>query len=231
MVKADDKIIYLPYKEAKGYIHNLHLQSLKEWKKYCSSGNKPSNIPSTPDMVYKNNDWINWYEWLGTEKIEYLQYKEARNYVRKLNLRVRSEWEAYCKGGKKPRNIPATPDSVYKNTGWANWHEWLGTQKMEYKKARDFVHKLQLRNSVEWDAYCNSGNKPINIPAKPYRAYKDKGLINLYDWLGTSPKTNIKRPKIDLIDGVPAEEFYEQNADPIALFQNGDYELLDELHN
>lgn len=34
--------------------------------------------------------------------------------------------------------------------------------------------------------------------------------------------------KIYMIDGIPAEEFYEQNADPITLLQNGDYEILHE---
>ena len=38
----------------------------------------------------------------------------------------------------------------------------------------------------------------------------------------------IKRQKIYVVDGMPAEEFYRQNADPITLFQNGDYELLHE---
>jgi len=36
----------------------------------------------------------------------------------------------------------------------------------------------------------------------------------------------MKLQKIYVIDGIPADEFYEQNADPITLFQNGDYELL-----
>ena len=34
--------------------------------------------------------------------------------------------------------------------------------------------------------------------------------------------------KIYVIEGIPAQEFYEQNADPITLLQNGDYELLHE---
>ncbi len=36
----------------------------------------------------------------------------------------------------------------------------------------------------------------------------------------------IKRQKIYVVDGVSTEEFYRQNADPVTLFQNGDYELL-----
>lgn len=36
----------------------------------------------------------------------------------------------------------------------------------------------------------------------------------------------MKLEKIYVVDGIPAQEFYEQNADPITLLQNGDYELL-----
>ena len=39
----------------------------------------------------------------------------------------------------------------------------------------------------------------------------------------------MKRQKIYVVDGIPAEEFYRQNADPITLLQNRDYELLHEL--
>jgi hypothetical protein len=38
----------------------------------------------------------------------------------------------------------------------------------------------------------------------------------------------MKLQKIYVIDGIPAGEFYEQNADPITLFQDGEYELLQE---
>lgn len=36
----------------------------------------------------------------------------------------------------------------------------------------------------------------------------------------------MKRQKIYVVDGMPAEEFYRLNADPVTLFQNEDYELL-----
>ena len=38
----------------------------------------------------------------------------------------------------------------------------------------------------------------------------------------------MKHEKIYVIDGVPVDEFYRQNADPIKLLQNGDYDILNE---
>jgi hypothetical protein len=37
-----------------------------------------------------------------------------------------------------------------------------------------------------------------------------------------------KFTKVYVINGIPAQEFYRQNADPLTLFQNGDYEILHE---
>jgi hypothetical protein len=32
--------------------------------------------------------------------------------------------------------------------------------------------------------------------------------------------------KVYVIDGIPADEWYEKNADPMTLLQNGDFDLL-----
>jgi hypothetical protein len=34
------------------------------WCEYCKSGQKPDNVPSNPDEVYKDS-WISWCDWLG----------------------------------------------------------------------------------------------------------------------------------------------------------------------
>ncbi len=36
-----------------------------------------------------------------------------------------------------------------------------------------------------------------------------------------------KRRKIYAVDGIPADEFYERNADPITLLQDEEYEMLE----
>jgi hypothetical protein len=41
----------------------------------------------------------------------------------------------------------------------------------------------------------------------------------------------MKLEKIYVIDGIPVQEFYEQNADPITLLQDGEHELLQKLED
>lgn len=54
-----------PYLEARDYIRALGLKSQRKWLKYCKK-DRLCNIPSNPQMVYKNKGWIDWNDWLGT---------------------------------------------------------------------------------------------------------------------------------------------------------------------
>jgi hypothetical protein len=56
-------------------------------------------------------------------------------------------------------------------------------QFRDFESARDFAQQLGLKNRGDWQAYCNSGNKPYDIPQDPSQFYKNdfKGIRN---WLG-----------------------------------------------
>ena len=36
----------------------------------------------------------------------YVEFEDARDHARHLNLKNRTAWVSYCKSGKKPNNIP-----------------------------------------------------------------------------------------------------------------------------
>lgn len=42
----------------------LKLKNIDDWNAYCSDGNKPFFIPEKPDVIYKNEGWISWDEWI-----------------------------------------------------------------------------------------------------------------------------------------------------------------------
>jgi hypothetical protein len=132
---------YLPFIEAKIFVHSLGLSTRREWQAYCDGKvpgkkPKPGNIPAHPEQSYKNQGWVSVGDWLGTDFVHqsmrsYLGFREARSFIHSLNLKSRDEWRAYCKGqlpkkGLKPANIPAAPQSVYKEKGWVSENDWLG---------------------------------------------------------------------------------------------------------
>ena len=90
------------------------MKGITEWQEYCVSGNKPLNVSSRPDTVYKK-EWVDWRDWLGLRSIgKWRNFKEAREFVRSLGLKNHMEWRDYCKSGNKPDNIPSSPWQVYK---------------------------------------------------------------------------------------------------------------------
>jgi hypothetical protein len=56
---------FLEFDDAKNHIKSIGILNSMEWLGYCRSGEKPSNIPSNPNKIYKNKGWINWADWLS----------------------------------------------------------------------------------------------------------------------------------------------------------------------
>lgn len=195
-----------PFGLARLFVHSLNLKSTPDWYKYCASGKKPSDIPSNPNITYKNAGWVGYGDWLGSKTVAttdriYRPFKEARKFVNSLILKNREEWRKYCRNGKKPDDIPAAPDRIYKNEGWKGMGDWLGTgtvapferEYRSFKEARLFIHALNLKNEFEWINYSKSGNKPNDIPSNPRRTYKNEGWKGMGDWIGTGTKAPFDR--------------------------------------
>jgi len=100
------------FTDAREFARALNLKGNQEWREYCKSGNKPDDIPTSPDKTYKNK-FKGYGDWLDNEKI-YRSYKEAREFAKNLGLKSKIEWQEYCKSGDKPDDIPATPWNIYK---------------------------------------------------------------------------------------------------------------------
>ena len=60
---------------------------------------------------------------------------------------------------------------------------------LNFNEAKEFVHNLNLKKYREWRDYCISGNKPIKIPSNPQNTYKNKGWINMADWINIKDRS------------------------------------------
>jgi superfamily II DNA or RNA helicase len=192
------KRVFLSFEEARAYARSLKLRILKEWDELSANGLLPSNIPKAPWQTYENKGWKGAGDWLGTGSVSNAQkvfrpFSEARAFARKLKLLSMTQWRAYAKSEKRPNDIPTAPWRTYKNDGWLNIGDWLGTGNIAtfrrryrvFKSARKFVHSLDLKNISEWRQYTKSGALPDDIPACPDRTYANKGWQGIPDWLGT----------------------------------------------
>ena len=123
---------YRSYDEVKAFAQKLHIFSSNQWKEYSKSGQKPEDIPSTPNQVYVK-EWKGWGVFLGTGRIAtfnktFRSYKYAKEFVQSLGLSTIQEWQEFCKSGKKPEDIPTNPYALYKSE-WKGYKEFFGYKK------------------------------------------------------------------------------------------------------
>ncbi len=190
---------FLSFEEARKFVRKLQLKGNEKWREWSKSVERPLNIPSNPDKTYKNKGWIGWGDFLGTDFVattnrKYLSFKDTREYAHNLKFKSSKQWSEWSsKSGLKPENIPSKPDLVYKNKGWESWPDFLGTsyvvpknrKYLPFEEAKRYVHSLNLKRKKEWENFCSSRMRPLNIPSTPDKFYKNKGWKSWPDFLGT----------------------------------------------
>jgi len=178
---APHLIEFLSFTEARKHVHTLGLKNNLEWKQYAKSSSRPHNIPSSPNMTYKNKGWKGIPDWLGNGHLSninrtYLTYEKCQKFVQKLGIIKQKEWEAYWKSHNKPDNIPSHPDRQYKKQGtWKGWGDFLGTGVIAnqnalfwtYEKSLKYIHLQKFKNQTEFRKAALDGKLPKGIPKSP----------------------------------------------------------------
>ena len=121
---------YRPFLQARAYVHKLQLKNTQEWADWIKSGAKPDDIPSNPNLIYKDTGWMGYGDWLGTGKVSshnrtYRPFEEARNFVHQFYFENQKDWQNWSKSGEKPDDIPTHPHNIYSDN-WNGWKDWLG---------------------------------------------------------------------------------------------------------
>jgi hypothetical protein len=197
--KTGNGKFFLGYEEAKNFVQSIGITSYHEWQKYSKSKDSHKDIPKYPHKTYKGNGWKNWSDFLGKKESGYKKFKtfeEAREFVRSMNFESSLEWRIFSKSGQKPKDIPSNPHVIYRENGWISWSDFLNTSSKRirtksadsniksFEEAKKIVQSLNIKNSIEWQRICKSGQKPDGIPSNPGMYYKDKGWKGFKDFFG-----------------------------------------------
>lgn len=163
---------WMPFEEAREYVIKMEFKSTPEYSSASKKGLLPVNIPSSPRGVYKDKGWVSMGDWLGTGRVadhrkNYLAFKQARDYVRNLNLKTSKDWKDYV-NINKVQNIPKKADGTYENDGWSGWKDFLGTEnnkKFEpYEKAQEWAFQNKIKTKKEWKEHPS---RPLCFPKNP----------------------------------------------------------------
>jgi hypothetical protein len=128
---------YIPFVDARTFVHSLDLKSRGEWSRWIAEGKRPLHIPAGPNVVYADAGWRGWADWLGTTtpqpvgpaalpRKEFISFPEARTYARGQCLNSRRAWARWAASGACPPGIPHNPAEVYRASGWLGWPDFLG---------------------------------------------------------------------------------------------------------
>jgi superfamily II DNA or RNA helicase len=198
-------VIKQTYQEAKKTVQYLKIQSGSQYENLYNLKKIPLDLPAAPAFYYKNKGWKTWGEFLGTGRIadqlkDFVNFNELRKIVRQLKFKNSAEYVKNYKKIRHHKQIPYAPNVTYKNKGWINWANFLGTNKLQnidywsFEKSKKYIKKFNLRNQSDWYKFCKN-SKPINIPSHPHVIYKNKGYKDLGHFIGSNNIANKNRFK------------------------------------
>ncbi len=138
-----EKPKWRPFPEARKVSWEYEFEYKEEWDafimgKFPDRKPLPCDIPPSPDVIYRHTGWKGWNDWLGTD-IKFKDYATTRSFIKSLKLKNKSDWRSFCNNqlpGKnpKPENIYSYLEIAYRNDGWKDWNEWLGTGENKGEK-------------------------------------------------------------------------------------------------
>ena len=184
----------------------MGLKNHKEWLSFARSKDKPYNIPSRPEKVYKDKGWIGFRDWLGTtigwdgewedflgtgtvatQNKLFLTYEKASELVIKLKIKTYGEWTLFKKSSTFHKyNLAKAPETVYKDKGWKGYPSFFGkikVEKYDLIAAKKYIKTKKIKTLKEWQNFSKT-DRPEFIPSNPQRLYRDKGWKGWDDFLG-----------------------------------------------
>ena len=179
---------WMHFEDAKTFIQNQALKTMREFQKWSSSGQRPKNFPANPNIIYKDQ-WTSWGEFLGTETIahknkEWMHFEDARTFIQTQGIQTFIEFQEWSRSRQRPKNFPSHPNETYKDQ-WTGWRDFLGTRDiarrnrnwMHFEDAKTFIQNQGIQTSTEFRKWSSSGQRPENFPSNPDNFYR-------YQWTG-----------------------------------------------
>lgn len=176
------KIPKVPMQQAAMILVALGVDSSTLLAKLVSEGGRPAEVPSRPDLFYKE-EFTGWDDFflLGKKGIEsgvkmdkIPDYQILSALVAKLGVWSRSEYKKAIKDGRLPKMSPSQPDLYYLDD-WTDWKDFLAPKAFYicFEEARSIARGYKFENRFQWVMFCREGNLPKFIPKSPDREYEE----------------------------------------------------------
>lgn len=185
---------FLSFNEARNFVRGLGLKNVNEWKEFAQSDLRPVDIPYIPERTY-SDEWVSYADWLGSSNVGrkksdlFLPFEDAREIIRKLNLKTSTNWVKYTKSTNFPKNIPKDPARSYADSGWSGYQDFLvePSHKRSFTDAKilaqEVCRDMGINGMGQWVKLGQHGKLPYDLPTRPERYYADE-WVSWFDWFG-----------------------------------------------
>ena len=116
--ELDDKLLdneYLNYLKARTKARSLNIQSTAKWKLYCHLNDTlPHGVPESPEIVYRNNGWVNFNDWLGIKVIKKVKNKRktTKSRIKAIKLKPLDSVKNYKFSKLASKRLPNALNAV-----------------------------------------------------------------------------------------------------------------------
>lgn len=121
---------FMSFKKARTLVIKQQFTCMREFANW----KKPVGMPSAPWRTYKTSGWSGYGDFLGTRTVQHgkenwMTFKKARALARSQCLSGKKEFQSW----KKPIGMPCRPNTVYKQSGWIGYGDFLGSNRPKHR--------------------------------------------------------------------------------------------------
>ncbi len=182
----------ISYKHAKSFAKKYNISSQREWTGFVRNIAAVCELPfphNAPSYYGLRNKWVNWKDFLGNSRLNHqelhaavLNYKDAKNFILKLDITSASEYrELITSKLIKRETLPSNPDKFYSD--WETWTEFLAPKYVTYEKAQMLCIKAGIRTRKDFQEA-----RPNKVPSAPYTYYSED-WVSWPDFLATENRS------------------------------------------
>lgn len=173
---------FLTYNESVKKLEIVKLKSSIDFRKWIKN-NKNSNIPTNPNVVYKN-EWISWNFFLSTNNLSnieknenFLSFSDCKEYLNKMKIKSATQFRRWK---NRPNFIPSLPNKSYTKE-WISWSDFLGTDNIsmkekkskfiDYESAKKYLQDKAISHKFDYRQFIINNNIDF-LPLRPEYVYR-----------------------------------------------------------
>ena len=184
---------FMSFFDAMLLMKKLGIQSTTQFMQWRSSGHRPKNFPSNPNLFYSEKGWKGWSHFFSNH---FLSLQEHIELVRSRKIKSIEEYHALVAKNDFVGRLYKNPNEEFRGAGgWVSWEHFFGPQMhyLSLDRLRLAVKRLNIKSE---QAYLRARRANPQI-AKTFPLEPDK----FYEaWIGWD---NLFNGKVLVRDCVP----------------------------